>query len=133
MQQIKNLDAKTKTDLVKWLTMIISETNGISLKETLNLLISSDLNGENKHALALIIEFKELLEEFVTNKVSINILLNHPFSECVFEFFKAFPIKYYEEHIHLTGSLTGSTISPRTAVKLLGFRRDLPTWTSSPA
>ncbi|MBC7371870.1 MAG: hypothetical protein H7326_09905, partial [Bdellovibrionaceae bacterium] len=120
MQQTKNLDAKTKKDLVKWLTMIISETNGITLKETLNLLISSELNDENKNALALVVEFRDLVEKFVTNKVSINVLLTHPLSECLFEFFKAFPIKYYEEHIHLTGSLTAEFLYPRLKKLLEG-------------
>jgi adenosine deaminase len=120
MQKTQTLDAKTKTDLVKWFTMIISETNGISLKETLNLLISSELNDENAKGLALVSEFRDLTEKFVTNKVTISTLLKHPISECLFEFFKNFPIKYHEEHIHLTGSLTADFLYPRLKALLEG-------------
>jgi hypothetical protein len=116
----QSLDPKTKTDLVKWFTMIISETNGISLKETVNLLISSALNDENKKALDLVTEFRDLLEKFVTNKITINNLLKHPISEVLFEFFKNFPIKYHEEHIHLTGSLTADFLYPRLKKLLEG-------------
>jgi adenosine deaminase len=120
MLKKQNLDEKTKKDLVKWFTMIISETNGISLKETLNLLVSSELNDENKKALELVTEFRDLMEKFVTNKVTINTLLAHPISEALFEFFKNFPIKYHEEHIHLTGSLTAEFLYPRLKVLLEG-------------
>ncbi|MBK9324204.1 MAG: hypothetical protein IPM97_14860 [Bdellovibrionaceae bacterium] len=125
MPQTPVLDPKTKKDLVRWLTMIISETNGITLQETLNLLISSELNDENKKALDLIVEFRELTEKFITNKVTINTLLNHPISECLFEFFKHFPIKYYEEHIHLTGSITADFLYPRLKKLLEGPHKDI--------
>lgn len=115
-----SLDEKTKSDLVRWLTMIVSETNGIALKDTLSLLISSALNDENHRALELVVEFRGLLEMFVTNKVTINTLLSHPVSECVFELFKNFPIKFHEEHIHLTGSLTAEFLYPRLKKLLEG-------------
>jgi len=114
------LDPKTKKDLVKWLTLIVSETNGISLKDTLNLLISSELNAENQKALDLAIEFRGLIDQFVTNKTNINTLLLHPISECLFELFKNFPIKYHEEHIHLTGSVTAEFLYPRLKKLLEG-------------
>lgn len=120
MKITQNLDPKTKQDLVKWFTMIISETNGVTLKETLNLLVSSELNDENEKALTLVIEFRDLVEKFVTNKVPINTLLKHPVTECLFEFFKNFPIKYHEEHIHLTGSLTAEFLYPRLKKLLEG-------------
>lgn len=114
------LDPQTKKALVKWLTLIVSETNGISLKDTLNLLVSSELNAENSTALALAREFNDLLDQFVINKITINTLLKHPLSECLFELFRNFPIKYHEEHIHLTGSLTAEFIYPRLKKLLEG-------------
>ncbi|MGZ3746729.1 MAG: hypothetical protein ACXWRE_05155, partial [Pseudobdellovibrionaceae bacterium] len=119
------LDPQTKKDLVKWLTLIVSETNGISLSDTLNLLLSSELNAESPKGLNLANEFRELIDQFVTNKVSINILLSHPLSECLFELFKNFPIKYNEEHIHLTGSITAEFIYPRLKKLLEGPHRAL--------
>lgn len=119
------LDPKTKKDLVKWLTLIVSETNGISLKDTLNLLISSELNAENQKALDLAVEFRALIDQFVTNKININALLSHPISECFFELFKNFPIKYHEEHIHLTGSVTAEFIYPRLKKLLEGPHKDI--------
>lgn len=120
-----NLDAKTKQDLVKWLIMIVSETNGIALKDTLNLLISSALNDENHKALDLVKEFRGLLEMFVTNKVTINTLLAHPVSECIFEMFRNFPVKFHEEHIHLTGSLTAEFLYPRLKKLLEGPHKEI--------
>ncbi|MBS1969407.1 MAG: hypothetical protein JSU04_03835 [Bdellovibrionales bacterium] len=119
------LDPKTKKDLVKWLTLIVSETNGISLKDTLNLLISSELNAENQKALDLAVEFRGLIDQFVTNKININALLVHPISECLFELFKNFPIKYHEEHIHLTGSVTAEFLYPRLKKLLEGPHKDI--------
>lgn len=118
-----DLDPQTKKELVKWLTLIVSETNGISLKDTLNLLRSSELNEESPKGLNLVIEFRELIDQFVTNKVAINTLLVHPLSECLFELFKNFPIKYNEEHIHLTGSITAEFIYPRLKKLLEGPHR----------
>lgn len=119
------LDPKTKKDLVKWLTLIVSETNGISLKDTLNLLISSELNAENQKALDLAVEFRRLVDQFVTNKTNINSLLLHPITECLFELFKNFPIKYHEEHIHLTGSVTAEFLYPRLKKLLEGPHKDI--------
>ncbi|HEY8270547.1 MAG TPA: hypothetical protein VIG33_06630, partial [Pseudobdellovibrionaceae bacterium] len=104
---------------------MVSETNGISLKDTLNLLISSELNAESQEGLKLVVEFRELIDQFVTNKVTINRLLIHPLSECLFELFKNFPIKYNEEHIHLTGSITAEFIYPRLKKLLEGSHKAL--------
>lgn len=124
-KSVGSLDPKTKKDLVKWLTLIVSETNGVSLKETLNLLISSELNAENQKALDLAVEFRDLVDQFVTNKININALLIHPISECLFELFKNFPIKYHEEHIHLTGSVTAEFLYPRLKKLLEGPHKEI--------
>ncbi|AZZ37906.1 hypothetical protein CIK05_14215 [Bdellovibrio sp. qaytius] len=92
--------------LVKEFTEIVSETNGITLTDTLDLLLSSSLKSKNVDAYDCVESFKLLLNQFVTNQAPIHDLIKHPFSLVLEEFFKRFPLKYREEHIHLTGSLT---------------------------
>ena len=89
--------------LKKNLIKIISETNGLSLNHTLELLYANrDTTNEEKF---LIEQFQELIHQFQGDKIDIDTLLHHPISEAIFFFFKNFPIPYCEEHIHLTGSL----------------------------
>ena len=99
---------------------IISETNGISLYDTLELLSHSQkLNGNHKIAL-LIKEFLTLIGAFHSEEANMVSLLNHPVSEAFFLFFKSFPLPYHEEHIHLTGSLSAEFIYPRISKLLKG-------------
>lgn len=107
------------------LTTIISETNGISLSDTLDLLISSSLQSEYPQAYQQVVEFRELLNKFQINQISISSLLKHPISQALFEFFKNFPLKYNEEHIHLTGALTAEFIYPRLKKLLDGPDKDI--------
>lgn len=109
---MRQIDSKTKKDLVKYTTEIISETNGISLADTLKLLMSSEIQHTNKKAYELIEEFDALVSHFQQNQASIHQLLDHPLSEALFQFLKNFPLKYNEEHIHLTGALTAEFIYP---------------------
>lgn len=113
-----NKDVHNK--LTSALTTIISETNGISLSDTIDLLISSKLKNENSEAYQLVVEFRELLNSFQINQVAISSLLKHPLSAALFEFFKNFPLKYHEEHIHLTGAITAEFIYPRLKKLLEG-------------
>lgn len=106
--------------LISALTTIISETNGISLSDTLELLVSSDLQLKNPEAFVLVTEFRELISQFQINQVAINTLLKHPVSAALFEFLKNFPLKYREEHIHLTGALTAEFIYPRLMALMNG-------------
>lgn len=106
--------------LVSALTIIISETNGISLSDTIDLLMGSRLKSESPEAYRLVSEFRELLNRFQINDVTISSLLKHPVSAALFEFFKHFPLKYREEHIHLTGAITAEFIYPRLKVLLEG-------------
>lgn len=102
------------------LVRLISETNGISLENTLDLFT---LNPEldDKHWLKMpVLEFRELLSAFKVSQISIEPLLDHPVSEALFRFFKDFPITYREEHIHLTGSLNSKFILPRIKKLLSG-------------
>lgn len=112
------MNTDVHNQLTAALTTIISETNGISLSDTIDLLISSDLKETAPDAFKLAEEFRELLNRFQINQVTINALLKHPVSTALFEFFKNFPLKYNEEHIHLTGALTAEFIYPRL-MKLL--------------
>lgn len=111
--------------LYEALTIIISETNGLSLEDTLELLLTSELVENNKEARETITEFQELLDLFKMNKVNIGVLLEHPVSEALTLFFKNFPLKYNEEHIHLTGALTAEFIYPRLKSLLEGPHRTI--------
>lgn len=110
--------------LVKHLTNIIGETNGIGLKNTLDLLLSSDLQ-KHPDAYIQVKEFRELIDLFKINKISIQKLLEHPVSDALFEFFKHFPLKYKEEHIHLTGAISADFIFPRIEKLLSGPHRKI--------
>lgn len=96
--------------LVKEFTEIVSETNGITLADTLELLLTSSLKTKNQEAYDCVVQFHKLLNDFITDKVSIHEVLKHPFTKVLSEFFIRFPLKYKEEHIHLTGSLTAEFI-----------------------
>jgi hypothetical protein len=106
--------------ILKHLTFIISETNGISIRDTLDLLTMDSFEAESKRAYQLVLDFKNKLSHYSQDKISIQSLLNHPVSLALEEFFKLFPLKYHEEHIHLTGSLTAEFIYPRLIQLLNG-------------
>lgn len=112
------MNKDTHTQLVSALTTIISETNGLSLSDTIDLLMSSDLEVTSPETYAVLFDFRELLNRFQVNQVTIQALLKHPVSAALFEFFKNFPLKYREEHIHLTGAISAEFIYPRL-MKLL--------------
>lgn len=111
--------------LTSAITTIISETNGISLSDTLDLLLSSDLEKQHPQAHGLVGEFRELLNSFQINKITIHSLLKHPISEALGTFFKNFPLKYNEEHIHLTGAITAEFIFPRLKKLLEGPHKNI--------
>lgn len=92
---------------------IISETNGVTINDTLELLSFYPTLKKNQLVDKSLTEFRKLLNGFQSSEVDISTLLGHPFSEAFFEFFKAFPLPYHEEHIHLTGSLSAEFIYPR--------------------
>lgn len=104
---------------------IISETNGVSLSNTLELLLHSVGGRDNTLLEKSLLEFNHLLTGFQIDEVDIDTLLTHPVAESLFEFFKNFPIPYNEEHIHLTGSLNADFIYPRLKVLLEGPNKDL--------
>ena len=112
---------KLKNEIIK----IISETNGISLQDTIDLLLSCPKIKNNKAILRSIQEFNNLLFYFQNNAINARSLLEHPFSRAVFQFFKDFPIPYHEDHIHLTGSLSAEFIYPRIKKLLCGKRKKI--------
>lgn len=99
---------------------IISETNGITINDTLELLAHHPELKCNPLVEKSLSEFRKLIIGFQNNDVDISTLLNHPFSEAFFGFFKEFPLSYHEEHIHLTGSLSAEFIFPRLKILLEG-------------
>jgi adenosine deaminase len=109
----------SKIDLLTdHLTKIISETNGISLSDTLELGVMGESKDDNSHVKKSLLEFRRLLTGFQNDEVEIKTLLAHPVSTALFNFFKKFPKPYIEEHIHLTGSLSAEFIHPHL-MKLL--------------
>jgi adenosine deaminase len=111
--------------LTEYLIKIISETNGISLSDTLELAVMGDAKGDNALVKKSIQEFRRLMNDFHSDEIEIKTLLNHPVSHAMFEFFKRFPMPYIEEHIHLTGSLSAEFIHPHLMKLLKGPDRAL--------
>lgn len=116
---------KITKEIKKALIEVISETNGITINDTLELMSFSPSLKKNALVEKSLGEFKKLLSGFQSNEVDISTLLGHPFSEAFFEFFKEFPIPYHEEHIHLTGSLSAEFIYPRLKKLLDGPDREI--------
>jgi adenosine deaminase len=118
------MSAKLIKKLTEHLIDIISETNGISLNDTLDLAINSEYCNENATIKKSFNEFKRLLAGYQQSEVDIQTLLAHPVSDAFRRFLKRFPIPYREEHIHLTGSLTADFVYPRLKPLLEGENQD---------
>ncbi|HWW62647.1 MAG TPA: hypothetical protein VN181_14835, partial [Thermoanaerobaculia bacterium] len=69
---------------------------------------------------SVITGFHTLLGRFRLNQTSIEPLLAHPFSDALAAIFRAFPIPFRDEHVHLTGSLDAEFVFPRLAQLLDG-------------
>ncbi|HEU4888138.1 MAG TPA: hypothetical protein VFV49_09645 [Thermoanaerobaculia bacterium] len=108
--------------LTRFLTQLISETGGLSLDDTLALAEQSPSGGEE---LAYIRDFRTLLGRFRLNQATIETLVEHPVSLALEGFFRAFPIPFRDEHIHLTGSLDAEFVYPRLQRLLDGPQRAL--------
>ncbi len=117
----ENLTKKIYRELIK----TISETNGININDTLELMNYSYEFKEDVTLQKSLVEFRKLLNAFHSNEVDIANLLNHPFSDAFFMFFKNFPIPYHEEHIHLTGSLSADFIHQRLMPLLAGKNKEI--------
>ncbi|PYQ31704.1 MAG: hypothetical protein DMF56_00940 [Acidobacteria bacterium] len=111
--------------LTRFLTHLISETNGLSLEDTLVLAEQApqlDSDAELAHAIR---EFHALLGRFRVHAAPIEALLDHPLSHALAGFFHTFPLPFRDEHIHLTGSLAADFVYPRLAPLLEGPHRAL--------
>jgi len=107
------------------LVKVIAETNGIYVKETLELLLHNPNIRSYSNAKKSVLEFKRLLAGHQDDEVDVKTLLEHPVSLAFFRFFKNFPKRFCEEHIHLTGSLDAEFIFPRLKRLLQGKNKAL--------
>lgn len=107
------------------LTEIISETNGINLSDTLELLATTENVASQPEVQRYAVEFRNLVFQFQSNQIEIQNLLDHQMGQALFEFFRRFPIPYRDEHTHLTGALTAQFIFPRLEKLLNGDKREI--------
>lgn len=112
-------------ELSRALTDIISETNGINLSDTLELMANSDSVRQRPIIQKLAIEFRNLLFQFQSDQIEIETLLNHPVAKGLFHFFRNFPLPYRDEHTHLTGALSANFIYPRLKKLLEGPNKEV--------
>lgn len=112
-----------KPELLNVLVKLISETNGVSLGDTLELASRSMLVSERPEVEASIGEFRDQLYRYQRHDIATDDLLSHPVATCLATFFHAFPQPYQEEHIHLTGSLSADFVYPRLMALLDGPNR----------
>jgi hypothetical protein len=106
--------------LTPLLVQVISETNGINLDDTLELLC---INRSLKADVELYDEvqaFRRNLWRFHQDEIPVSELLDSCIAGALFQFLKNFPLPYHEEHIHLTGSLSAEFIFPRLQALLAG-------------
>ena len=102
------------------LVKVISETNGVSLGDTLQLATHSMLVHERPEILAAVTEFRRRLFDYQREGAGIDELLDHPVASSLCSFLTRFPMPYREEHIHLSGSLDASFVYPRLMALLDG-------------
>ena len=101
--------------LTRFFTQLISETSGLALEDTLALAGQAPQLEQDRELAECIHEFRGLLGRFGVNDTTIETLFAHPVSQSLTEFFRAFPIPFRDEHIHLTGSLAADFVYPRLA------------------
>src|SRR6185436_18208523 len=106
--------------LTSFLTQLIRETSGLSLEDTLVLGEGSPQLEADPELARHIRGFHALLGEFRLGRASIETLLAHPFSQALEAIFRAFPIPFRDEHIHLTGSLDADFVWSRLESLLHG-------------
>lgn len=109
--------------ITRLLTQLISETNGLSLEDTLLLAEGSPRLERDAEMQASVTEFHQRLGQFRLNQVPIESLLGHPVAQALEAFFRAFPLPFHDEHTHLTGALDAEFVWPRLAALLDGSHR----------
>jgi len=107
------------------LLKLISETNGITLANTLDLALRSMLVEERPEVATALREFQELIHVYHRDPSDIRGLLDHEVARTLGGIFRAFPLRFREEHIHLTGSLSADFVYPRLAALLDGPDREI--------
>ncbi len=105
------------------LLKLISETNGVTLANTLDLALRSMLVEERPEVAASLREFQELVYSYHRDPSDIRSLLAHEVAQTLGGIFRAFPLRFREEHIHLTGSLAADFVYPRLQALLEGPSR----------
>jgi len=111
--------------LTKFFTQLISETSGLSLDDTLALAEQAPQLASDEILATEVREFRALLGRFRINESPIESLLSHGVARSLADFFRAFPIPFRDEHIHLTGSIDAEFIWPRLEKLLDGPQRAL--------
>lgn len=102
------------------LLKLISETNGLTLANTLDSAMRSMLVQERPEVATALSEFQELVHGYRRDPSDVRSLLDHEVARTLGGIFRAFPLRFREEHIHLTGSLTADFVYPRLAALLEG-------------
>jgi len=105
------------------LLKLISETNGLTLANTLELAMRSMLVQERPEVATALREFQDLVHGYHRDPSDVRGLLDHEVARTLGGIFRAFPLRFREEHIHLTGSLTADFVYPRLAALLEGPHR----------
>ncbi len=106
--------------LERFIAELVSETNGLTLENTLELAELSPRAEDDGEMGAAIRDFHDLLRRFRTDQAKIEELFAHPFSKALYAFLRSFPLPYRDEHTHLTGSLDAGFIAPRLIELLTG-------------
>jgi adenosine deaminase len=119
---MQRMDSGVVPRLSRFLTQLISETNGLALEDTLSLAQQSPQLEEEPDLAECIREFRGLLARFRAGSAAegggpaqIDTLFAHPVAQALARFFRGFPIPFHDEHIHLTGSLDADFVYPRLA------------------
>ncbi len=105
------------------LLKLISETNGLTLANTLELAMRSMLVAERPEVERALGEFQDLIHGYQRDPSDIRGLLDHEVARTLGGIFRSFPLRFREEHIHLTGSLTADFVHPRLMALLEGPHR----------
>ncbi len=121
--RMNDLTNTLTNDLTIALTEIIGETNGITLMDTLELMLNSESIQRRPELHRVVSEFQTLLQQYQIDQIDMQRLLTHPVAQGLFGFFKNFPVPYRDEHTHLTGALAAEFIFPRLAKLLEGPNR----------
>lgn len=114
-----------RDELARSFIEMISETNGITLDDTLSLMVNSERIRKDPQLSRALNEFRGLVTAYQSDQIGIDTLLTHVVAEALFDFFKRFPKTYRDEHTHLTGALSSGFIYPRLKKLLEGPHREI--------